>query len=38
MPFLKSDQRKLEKFTLKNAAFRNFVVNQENCIETIFKN
>ena len=32
-----SDQRKLEKVTLKNDAFLNFVVNQEKLIDNIFK-
>ena len=34
---LLSDQRKFKKVTLRNGAFLNFVVNQENCIDTIFK-
>ena len=38
MENLLSDQRKFEKVTLKNDAFLNFVVNQENPIDTIFKN
>ena len=38
MENLLSDQRKFEKVTLKNGAFLNFVVNQENRIDTIFKN
>ena len=29
---------KFERATLKNDAFLNFVVNQEKCIDTIFKN
>ena len=33
-----SDQRKLERVTLKNDAFLNFLVNQEKRIDTIFKN
>ena len=33
-----SDQRKFEKVTLKNDAFLDFVVNQEQRIDTIFKN
>ena len=33
-----SDERKFERVTLKNDAFLNFVVNQEKCIDTIFKN
>ena len=33
-----SDQRKFVKVTLKNEAFPNFVANQENRIDTIFKN
>ena len=36
MENLLSDQRKLEKVTLKNDAFLNFVVNQENRIDTIY--
>ena len=35
---LLSNQRKFERVTLKNDAFLNFVVNQENRIDTIFKN
>ena len=38
MENLLSDQRKLEKGTLKNDTFLNFVVNQEKRIDTIFKN
>ena len=38
MENLLSDQRKFEKVTLKNDAFLNFVVNQEKCRDTIFKN
>ena len=38
MENLLSDQRKFEKVTLKNGTFLNFVVNQEGCIDTIFKN
>ena len=38
MESLLSDQRKFERVTLKNDAFLNFVVNQEKCIDTIFKN
>ena len=38
MENLLSDQRKFEKVTLKNDAFPNFVVKQEKCIDTIFKN
>ena len=38
MENLLSDQRNFEKVTLKNDAFLNFVVNQENPIDTIFKN
>ena len=38
MENLLSDQRKFEKVTLKNGAFLNFLVNQENRIDTIFKN
>ena len=38
MENLLSDQRKFEKVALKNVAFLNFVVNQEKCIDTIFKN
>ena len=34
MEILLSDQRKLEKVTLKNDAFLNFVVNQEKRIES----
>ena len=37
MKNLLSDQRKFEKVTLKNDGFLNFVVNQEKCIDTIFK-
>ena len=37
MENLLSDQRKFEKVTLKNDAFLNFVVNQEKCIDTIFR-
>ena len=37
MENLLSDQKKFEKVTLKNDAFLNFVVNQEKCIDTIFK-
>ena len=33
-----SDQRKFEKITLQNDAFLNFVVNQEERMDTIFKN
>ena len=33
-----SGQRKFEKVTLKNDAFLDFVVNQEQRIDTIFKN
>ena len=33
-----SNQRKVEKVTLKNDAFLNFADNQEKCIDTIFKN
>ena len=35
---LLSDQRKFEEVTLKNDVFQNLVVDQERCIETIFKN
>ena len=38
MENLLSDQRKFEKVTWKIDAFLNFVVNQEKCIDTIFKN
>ena len=38
MENLLSDERKFERVTLKNDAFLNFVVNQEKCIDTIFKN
>ena len=38
MESLLSGQRKFERVTLKNDAFLNFVVNQEKCIDTIFKN
>ena len=38
MENLLSDQRKFERVTLKNDAFLNFVMNQEKCIDTIFKN
>ena len=37
MENLLSDQRKFIKVTLKNDTFLNFVVNQEKCIDTIFK-
>ena len=37
MENLLSDQKKIEKVTLKNDAFLNFVVNQEKHIDTIFK-
>ena len=38
MENLLSDQRKFEKVTWKIDVFLNFVVNQEKCIDTIFKN
>ena len=38
MENLLSDQRKFEKVTLKNDAFLNSAVNQEKCIDIIFKN
>ena len=38
MENLLNDQGKFERVTLKNDAFLNFVVNQEKCIDTIFKN
>ena len=38
MENLLSDQRKFERVTLKNDAFLNFVVNQEKCIDAIFRN
>ena len=38
MENLLSDQRKFERVTLKNDVFVNFLVNQEKCIDTIFKN
>ena len=38
MENLLSDQTKFERVTLKNDAFLDFVVNQEKCIDIIFKN
>ena len=40
MENLLSDQKKKieKKITLKNDTFLNFVVNQEKCIDTTFKN
>ena len=38
MENLLSDQRKFEKVTLKHDASLNFIVNQEKCIDAIFKN
>ena len=38
MENLLNDKRKLERVTLKNDAFLNFVVNQEKGIDTLFKN
>ena len=38
MENLLSDQRKFERVALKTDAFLDFVVNQEKCIDTIFKN
>ena len=38
MENLLSDQTKYELVTLNNAAFLNFVVNQEKHVDTIFKN
>ena len=35
---LLSDQRKVERVTLKNDTFLNFLVNQERFISTILKN
>ena len=38
MENLLNDKRKLERVTLKNDAFLNFVVKQEKGIDTLFKN